>query len=190
MPDRLQQLRNRLILQQCHRGAEEGFSALIEMYERPLYYYVRRLMEREEDCWDVLQEVWLRAFRSIRQVRDPGTLSAWLYRVTRNAAFDHRRKFDLPGSLPQDDGIQEDREEPGYDDPIARLAAMDIHRALTRMALPEREALTLYFLEGFTISEIASITGAPVGTVKSRLCWGRRHLRGLLESEECSDGNP
>ena len=181
MTQPLQVLRDRLILIQCRQGKDEGFEALVGAYERPLFYYVRRLLDREEDCWDALQDVWVRAFRSIRTVRQAETLSAWLYRVARNAAADQRRRSGTWDALPEDG----DPAAPAADAPDAELSggfsAREIHQALGELPLPEREALTLYFLEGFLIREIAEITGAPEGTVKARLHWAKRHLRAILQ---------
>ena len=186
MSTELQALRARLILQQCRQGREEGYDGLIRAYERPLFYYIRRLVEREEDCWDILQDVWVRAFRGIRAVRQAENLSAWLYRVARNCAFDHHRKVPPWETLPEEDDLGSDT---GPDAELhGGFAAEEIHCGLGQLSLPEREALTLYFLEGFQINEIAEITGAPVGTVKSRLHWAKRHLRAVLEKVGGANG--
>ena len=58
-----------------------------------------------------------------------------------------------------------------------------IHRALDQLPLPQREALTLYFLEEFSLNDISAITGAAVGTIKSRLHYGKRALRDIIQKD-------
>lgn len=72
MADSKQTILNRLILLQCGHGKPEGFETLVKSWEQPLFYYVRRMVGSEEDAWDVMQEVWLRAFRGVTSVREPG----------------------------------------------------------------------------------------------------------------------
>ncbi len=60
-----------LLVVQCQRGETAAFESLVRMWERPLFYYLRRLASSEEDAWDLLQETWLKTYRSIRSLRDP-----------------------------------------------------------------------------------------------------------------------
>jgi RNA polymerase sigma-70 factor (ECF subfamily) len=62
--------------------------------------------------------------------------------------------------------------------------AEQVHRALSRISLAHREALTLYFLEDLSLEQMAEVLAIPVGTVKSRLCYAKRALRAVLERKE------
>ncbi len=184
MNNEVRLLKNRFILLKCGQRENEGFRMLIELYERPLFYYLRRFMEREEDAWDVLQEVWVKVMRSISSVKSAGTLTPWLYRIARNTMIDHQRRERRCEPLPEDDGpgalIDDTKElDWGYLDTAAA-----IHEGLAHLPPTEREVLTLFFLEEFSIQEIAEIAGAPVGTIKSRLHRARGNLRVLLTREK------
>lgn len=182
MPNRKQVIRNQLILLHCQRGDERGFDELIAAWERPLLYYVRRLVESEEDAWDVLQEVWIRVARGIRGLRDAEAMTAWLYKIARNVAIDHLRR--RPPVEPLGEMYEETLAADDGSDPIgARHDAESIHWALDQMPWAHREVLTLFFLEGFQMNEIAEIVGVPLGTVKSRLYYAKRAMRDLLEQE-------
>lgn len=63
----------------CQRGQPEAFEDLIREMERPLLYYATKLLRDDERAIDVLQEIWLQAFRSIRRLEEPGRLRPWLY---------------------------------------------------------------------------------------------------------------
>lgn len=180
----IERVRDELILLQCRRGDEAGFRELVSCWERPLFYYLRRFFDREEDAWDALQEVWMRAFKGIRSLREVGAFRAWLYRIAHNTAMSHLRADPRWESLDEEEHDQTC--DPGW---IAvstipdGYAACDLHWALGQIPLPEREVLTLYYLEGFDLEEMAGIAGVPSGTLKSRMHRARRHLRSVLEKE-------
>lgn len=149
------------------------------MFERPLLYFVRRLMGSEADAWDVLQETWLNVFRRIGTVQDPRAFPAFLYAAARNAALAQLRRRNsreaLLASLDPSDSA-------GANEPdFTSEEAAAVHRALGQLSLPHREALTLFFLRDLSMEHIAAVIGVPVGTVKSRLHHAKRALRAVLE---------
>jgi RNA polymerase sigma-70 factor (ECF subfamily) len=166
-----------------HRsGDQQAVEEIIAYWERPLFYYIRRLVISEQDAWDALQEVWLNMIRRIAKLRDPRALPAWLYSVAHNAAISHLRKNPSFEPLPEEDqrpGIPDDEVGPSFQCHEAAL----IHWGLDQLNRPHREVLSLHFLEGFTLAEIAGIVGAPVGTVKSRMHHAKKTLRHILDQE-------
>ena len=180
-------IQNELLWLRFKRGDSDAVRELISHWERPLYYYVRRLTEKEEDAWDILQDVWLICVRKIATLADPRALPTWLYRVARNTAVSHFRKSSRFQAF--------EEEGRGSESSLADEAitfdaaqALDIHRALDRISLPHREVLTLHFLEDFSLAEIAEIVDVPVGTVKSRLYFAKRAMRYELEAEVDNHG--
>jgi RNA polymerase sigma-70 factor (ECF subfamily) len=170
-------IRSELLLLRHRAGDAAALPELVALWERPLLYYLRRLLASEEDAWDALQETWYRVVRELPRLRDDRALTAWLYIVARNAAFTLRRRRAPAEPLPDGDdetGLPAQAPEPL----LAGFHPVDIHRALARLGLAHREVLTLHFLEGFAVAEIA---GAVEGTVKSRLYYAKRALRALLE---------
>jgi RNA polymerase sigma-70 factor, ECF subfamily len=173
-------VQSELLLLRHRRGDARALPELVALWERPLLYYLRRLLASEEDAWDALQETWYRVVRDVTRLRDDRALPAWLYTVARNAAYSALRRSRATEPLPDvEDGpeLAADAPEPS----LAGFEPLDIHRALARLGLAHREVLTLHFLEGFSVVEIGFITNAPEGTVKSRLHYARRALRTLLE---------
>jgi RNA polymerase sigma-70 factor, ECF subfamily len=180
MEDLERNILNRLILLQCRQGKQEGFETLVDTWQAPLFYYIKRLVENENDTWDVMQDVWLRVFRGIRELRSPEALPAWLYRIAHNTAmsFFRRNKRLMEDQVEDIESDASDNELP------SGISAAAVHEALGKLPVQDREALTLHFLEGYLVDEIAEITEAPVGTVKSRLARGKRKLRSILERED------
>lgn len=179
MTPRAEDIRLQLLALRCRRGDAEALAALVREYNDRLLYYIRRLVDTEDDAWDVLQQTWLGVFRGIRALRDHGRLTPWLYRVARNTAVSHlRRRFTDDAIC----GSETDLDAVEADDP-AVLDAMAVHEALGRLSVAHREVLVLYFLEDLSVAEIAQVVGAPPGTVKSRLHYARRALRVALGEE-------
>ena len=151
---------------------------MVRRWEARLFYYIRRLTPKEEDVWDILQKVWLAVFRDIKNLQDARLLPIWLYRVARNSAASHFRagRTDRESRDYAEDIT--DIEQPDQD--FTSEDAEQVHNALDKLALPFREVLTLFFLQGLAVAEIARIVDIPEGTVKSRLHHAKRALRSAL----------
>jgi len=179
---RERQLRSELLLLRYRAGEESALQEFVALWERPLFYYIRRLADCEEDAWDMLQEVWLRVIRNIGTLRNPAALTAWLYTIARHTASNHLRDTVRTRELHDaeaDLSSTKDATEPS----LPPFAAEELHQGLGQLSLLHREVLTLHFLEGFSLAEIAVIVDAPVGTVKSRLYNAKKALRKILETE-------
>jgi RNA polymerase sigma-70 factor (ECF subfamily) len=151
--------------------------------ERPLFYYVVKLLGNEDAALDVLQEVWVKVFRGIGSLRVPEALRAWLYCVARGTALNRLR--DVAGRVGAEESL-DDVPDAAVDGGTASAdfgpdEVLEVHRALDRLEPRSREVLVLLFLEGLTVDEIAAIVGVPPGTVKSRIHRAKKTLRGLLE---------
>ncbi len=163
----------------CRLGEPAAFDELMRAWEPRLLYYLRRLVSQEADAWDALQRTWLAVFRDLRRLKEPRALRAWLYRVARNQAASHcRDEFTHRSRV--DDEADPDQVVDLHWAPTVDEAGR-VHAALASLSLPHREVVTLHFLEEMPLDEIATVTGAPVGTVKSRLHYAKRALKGLLE---------
>jgi len=161
----------------CQSGEPGAFEDLIAVMERPLLYYATSLTGSSDSGLDVLQEVWIKAFRGIRRLRDPGSVRSWLYAMTHGIAVDRIRSGISRQHAEQVefDDFQE-AEEPSFtvDDAAA------IHQALSEIGLRHREVLVLHFLEDLSVAEIAKVVGCSEGTVKSRIFYAKRAMKEIL----------
>jgi RNA polymerase sigma-70 factor, ECF subfamily len=183
MNDLTDRLYEQVLVLRCQTGDGAAFGELVERFAARLRYFVRTLLgkERQADAEDVLQDVWLDVHRSIATLTDPGALVAWLYRVARNRTVRHLRKRVTPTRTIEDS--QADREiDRGGDFSIEDAEA--IHRALDSLAPEHREVLVLRFLEEMSYEGIATVTGCPVGTVRSRIHYAKLALRRVLETND------
>jgi RNA polymerase sigma-70 factor (ECF subfamily) len=165
----------------------ELLDRLIEQYRHRLLRYLLSLTRNRELAEDLFQETWLRVLERGHQYNGRHEFSTWLYAVARNLTIDHLRK-KRPDSL---DGLRESHPslplEPADPRPMAwevlqqREHAEQIGAALTGIPAEYREAIVLRFQEELPLEEIATVTGAPLGTVKSRLYRGLNLMMGRLE---------
>lgn len=170
-------LESAILVTRCQRGDRDAFGGIVRRWERPLFYYLRRLATSEADTWDALQDTWLRVFRAIKTLRDPRALPAFLYKTARNVAVAKLRLRPEPEPAATGEGESGalDYAFVAFDD------AEQVHHALDQLPVPQREALTLYFLQDLSIDEIADVLGVPPGTVKSRLHYAKSAIRTIIQ---------
>jgi RNA polymerase sigma-70 factor (ECF subfamily) len=180
-PDRRTPLTDELLAIRCQLGEAEAFAELVERWHAPLHQYLRR-MTSFDDAADLIQDVWLRVLRAMPGLRDPARLRAWLFGIARRTVMDRlRRRYAGPTEVPVDEA---ELPAPAADEGIEDL--LDVHAALDRMPLLEREALTLFYLRALSLEQIAELLDIPTGTVKSRLYRARQVLRHQLIAREQS----
>lgn len=171
-----------LLVSRCRRRELAAWDELVRRWNERLLYYLRRLIDHEQDATNALQEVWLQAFRGIGSLRDGSRLAPWLYTLARRSAMNHWRSSYAHHEEPAPEQLAEQPDD-APDEQLQFENAELVHRGLSQLGRPEREALTLYFLEDLTIGEMAELLGIPAGTVKSRLFKARCDLRRVLARE-------
>jgi len=174
-------VRDELLAVRCQSGEPDAFRELIAQFERPLRYYLQKLLGNDDRAYDVLQDVWLHAVRKIRGLVEPAALRVWLYRLAHGLAVDSIRRRQVRQSAEQDRAVSEDAA--GADPEFTQIDAIAIHRALDELEPRQREALVLFFLEEMSLEDIADVVGCPIGTVKSRLHYAKRALHDLLKRD-------
>jgi RNA polymerase sigma factor (sigma-70 family) len=163
--------------------------ALEEFYDRfarRAYSLARRVCVDETLAEDVVQEVFLLVWRNPeRYDAARGSVAAWLMTMVHHRSVDAvrreatRRRHTVP---PGEEGDEWLPPGPGADEAaLDAVVAGHVREALGALPREQREALTLAYFGGFTQREVASISGIPLGTVKSRMFTAVRTLRGLLE---------
>jgi RNA polymerase sigma-70 factor (ECF subfamily) len=167
-------------------GDEAALEALYQRYGGPCYRLARRLIGDDQLAEDVVQQVFLALWQ--RRAYDParGALSTWLLAVTHHQAVgvvrsESGRRARLTGAQ---ELIEAEAAGPGPDEQVwARLRAERTRVALRELSAEHREVLLLAYFGGYTQSEIAGMTGLPLGTVKSRTLHAMRRLRALLSAD-------
>lgn len=167
----------------ARRGDPAAWDALFRRYQLPLYSYAFQLLHDEQASLDAVQDTFIRAVRHLDSLRDDDRFGGWLFGILRQLCLQHWRRSGRAESALDTLGAAPDEPWEGPDEWLIRqeqsaafLASLDDLPPL------HREVVVLHFLEDFSLEDIARITDAPLGTVKSRLHYAKKALREKLES--------
>ncbi len=181
------------ILRGLRAGIEDAYEELIARYQGGVYGIVFRLLGNQNDASDVVQEVFLKVFRSVDSFREQSSLRTWIYRIAVNEAHNHRRWFSrhccrevaVDESSDPRDSVKS-ATDPGrspFEQALERESRTLIEQALDRINPVFRTAVILRDIENLSYEEIADILQVSLGTVKSRILRGRDALRRELTLE-------
>ncbi|MEM9509554.1 MAG: sigma-70 family RNA polymerase sigma factor [Cyanobacteria bacterium P01_E01_bin.35] len=178
----------------CQQGDRAGFRLLYQRYQQRVRSTLYQLCG-SASLDDLVQEVFLKAWKGLPKLRTPKYFSTWLYRISWNVATDQRRKL---ARIKEKISINENSWEkepqiPGklidvQDSPnLMHLHYRDIvQRGLSNLSFEHRAVLVLHDLEDLPQKQVAEILNVPVGTVKSRLFHARNSLKKFLEQQGIS----
>lgn len=171
----------KVLVLQAQLGAEDAFEKLVGIYFARLSYYIRRILQNEENAKDVLQSVWLDVFRQLPQLRHAEAFRVWLYRIAHNKAVRASREYQRFIPIEETEAVPAVLEE---DEDFSSHDAERIHKALNRLAPKFREVLVLRFLEEMPYQEIAGVVECNLGTVRSRIHYAKKALKKEIEVME------
>lgn len=178
------------------RGDEQAFNELVDSYQNRVYALAYRYMGNEEDAYDMAQETFIKAYRSLRTFKGDSSFSTWIYRITTNVCLDEIRKrkrrvvpLSLDEPLATTDGEELEKEfaddSPGADVLYERkVFSQYIQGVLDEMKPEHKSVIILRDMMELSYEEIATATDCSIGTVKSRLSRARNTLKKMLGKRE------
>ena len=166
-----------VLLLRCQIGDKDAFAELIERYQRPLRYFISRLLENSEMTEDIFQDTWLTVIRRIHTLREIDAFGTWLYRIARNKVYEQLRREKKLSELDENIAVANDTE----DDAFSPEDAVKVHRCLERLKPEHKEVLMLRFLEQMPYGQIAQVINCNLGTVKSRIYYAKLALKKEME---------
>lgn len=168
------------LIRRCRAGERAAFDQLYKDHRRAVAANLYRVLGDRGELDDLVQEVFVIAFRGLDRFRGDAKLSTWLYRIAVNVALGKlrtRTRKPPPSSLPVN---HEGTVEESPDSPERLLERRQdvarVYRTLDRLAPKKRVVLVMHEIEGLDIKEIAEIVGAPVVTVRTRLHYARKEF--------------
>ena len=162
----------------CQRGEQEAFEAVFVEYQPRLTFYLRRLASPMDQIDDLMQDIWIKVIRKVKGLRDPRAFTAWVYRIARNEVYSKTR-LKHPCVEETDQALDELPAEDATDFTAYDMA--HLYQGLDRLKAPQKEILTLFFLEQMSYKDIARVLDIHLGTVRSRLFHAKDALRRELE---------
>jgi len=175
----MSRIEDREITKQLQEGSLEALGMLYDRHRNLVYRTALAITGDVDTASDLLQDVFLRLYRFAEKIDSSRPLEPWLYRMTANLAYtwvnrNKRWLFSL-------DDLGEWLIGAGKDTPLEMVEFKDdwdqVRNAVTKLPFPQRVVIVLYYLNDLPLQEIADILEIPVGTVKSRLYYGRIALK-------------
>ena len=180
------------LVKQCQAGQTEAFDQLVTRYRTRVFAMIYNMVHNEQDAWDLAQDSFVKAWKSIGRFRGQSSFYTWMYRMVMNVTIDWLRKKQIKGAGAEFDDAIQLREI----DPAARTAPRDeplphrqmeraeirerIDNAIAQLSPEHRAVILMKETEGMQYHEIAEALGCSIGTVMSRLFYARKKLQNLL----------
>jgi RNA polymerase sigma-70 factor (ECF subfamily) len=184
----------RELVEQAKHGDIEAFEQLIIGCEKKVFNIAYRMIGNYDDANELAQEVFLKAFKSIKNFKGDSLFSTWIYKVTANVCLDEirRRKNKVVISLDQDIELKEGEVKRQIPDtaptPEMEAETNEIKNAVNEsiQQLPDdyKSMIILRDIQGFSYDEISKIVNCPEGTVKSRINRARQALKKILQGKK------
>ena len=182
------------LIRRAQAGDVEAFCTLAQSYERRVYALAYQFCRGRHDAEDLSQEVWLKAYRALRNFRFESSFYTWLRRITINCFLNYQRKL-LPWQKAVNSVAREDQSAT-TDAPAPveleatlqnQLVVEKVMQALSEVSAQQRLIFLLKHLEGMTYEEIATELGCSTGTVKKSISRTIKKLREKLGVKEESE---
>jgi RNA polymerase sigma factor (sigma-70 family) len=158
-------------------GHREALERLARRWRPRHLSHARRLLGSGDRAADAVQDAWISIVRGIWQLKEPDRFPAWSYAIVTRRCQDLMRRVARENVVPLPDDI-EDTNPSGAD------GMGDLRAGLSSLPRDQRAAISLFYADGFGVTEIAEALGVPAGTVKSRLFHARRTLRRYLTGDD------
>jgi RNA polymerase sigma-70 factor (ECF subfamily) len=180
------------LVRRCQKGDALAFEQLVIKYRSKVFSMIYGMVQNEQDAWDLAQEGFIKAWRSIHRFKGQASFYTWLYRIVTNVAIDSLRRKSFKKTAEFDDEIAATQVEPGsktmpQPDPMPHqgLEREEIrHRiehAINKLSPEHRAVIVMKEIEELQYNEIAEALGCSIGTVMSRLFYARKKLQTLLK---------
>lgn len=178
-------LDDRELVRKAQKGAKDAFEELIRRHQHRVFAVARGILRRQEDVEDIAQQVFVKAYFSLKRFDQRAAFSTWLYKITVNECWDLLRKKKVRPLVFEAELSEEQSRQYGSwenqagdaPDVSDRLEARQrVERLLGYLEERDRLMLVLKEVEGFSVEEIAEVLGQNANTVKVRLFRARRRI--------------
>jgi RNA polymerase sigma-70 factor (ECF subfamily) len=173
-------------VRQIASGDRAAFEELYRAYQKRVFGYLFRLLNRVDLAEEVTTDVMVEAWRSAATFRGDSKVSTWLFGIARFKGLTAARRSRADTVNVEAAGALADPRELPEQVLIKAGTADAVRQALARLSDDHREVMELTFFQGFSYPEIAAIVDCPVNTVKTRMFHARKQLRQLLAAEGVS----
>src|SRR6266478_3091781 len=179
------------LVKRCQAGDTEAFDELVTRYRTRIFGMIYNMVHSEQDAWDLAQDSFVKAWKSIKRFRGHSSFYTWIYRIVVNVTIDWLRKKQVKGGSEFDDAIHLKEIDPASKTlpkadalPYEKMEQSEIRgridNAIAQLSPEHRAVILMKEIEEMQYHEIAEMLGCSIGTVMSRLFYARKKLQNLL----------
>jgi RNA polymerase sigma-70 factor (ECF subfamily) len=157
------------LIQLYLKGREDALELLIRKYLKPIYGYVFRFVQNQQDAEDLTQEIFLKMWRNLKKFKKGKSFKSWLFKIAKNTCFDflRKKKGNLALNLENLDILADFA--PSLIEEVEKENWIEkIKKGIEKLPLKMQKVLDLYYNLGLNFREISEVLGEPVNTIKSR----------------------
>ena len=179
----LDQLDEQQLVAACLEGREGAFDSIVERHRRSVYQVCYRFVGNHEDASDLSQDVFLRAYRGLRNFRGGSSLATWLYRIGVNVCLNRMAtKKPITEDIDARQHVDTARESQ-VERVLREERGVRVRAAITQLPPKQRATLILRMYQELSHEEIAQVLGSSVGAVKANFFHALGNLKKILETE-------
>lgn len=145
----------------------EGFSALVHQYSEPLYWKIRRVILNHEDTNDVLQNTFIKAWKSLDTFQGKSSMSTWLYRIAINEALDFIRRQKAAESVSADEDLSVANRLMADEYFDGERTEALLHEAISKLPAVQRTVFTMKYFDEMKYSEMSKVLNTSEGALKA-----------------------
>lgn len=162
-------------------GSRDAFDQLTELFYSRVYGIVMQRLRNTAEADEVTQEVFLRAFRKIDQLKDPAAFAGWLCQIAARLSINRAVRRPAESSCePVTFELLQKTDEAPSDSLLQQEDAQQLRSGLDRLGQLDRQTLLAFYFEGQSLKEMAEVFDSPIGTIKRRLHTARNRLRDAM----------
>ena len=176
--------REAFLVLRAQSGDRGALDELLASVQEPLYRYVLSLVRERHLAEDVLQETFVRVYRKLGWLREPGLFRPWAYRIATREAFRQLKRERRWAEQVRDEETLVAVAAPPPREEFAHELSARLRETVAGLSPASRAVVVLYYLHEMSLEETAAVLGVPLGTVKSRLAYGLGALRRQLKKAE------
>jgi len=177
----MMQLYEIALINRILEGDIRGYAILVEKYKDLAFTIAYRLLSNREDAEEVVQDAFVKAYRSLSGFRKDSRFSTWLFRIVYNASISKLRgKKTGLRSLDEQPALQDDLYHLDYEEDTDEEKKILLERAMQQLSEEERTLITLFYMHESSVEEIHSITGLTKSNIKVKLFRARKKLQELV----------
>ncbi|MBT8221175.1 MAG: sigma-70 family RNA polymerase sigma factor [Bacteroidia bacterium] len=146
---------------------EQGYRLLMNAYQEPLYWHIRRIVLTHEDANDVVQNVWIKIFKNIERFKGDSKLFTWMYKIATNEALTHIKKIQRKHAVSLDD-----------ENAVIRLLKADdyfegsdieaqLHAAISKLPEKQKLVFNMRYFDDMSYKEMQKVLGTSIGALKA-----------------------